>query len=89
VTTTTNFNVTLTSALQTELSQTTSGAVWAYAVYFLSGNTDPQWTELVVGGQVQNGGTVSIPVADQIASGKMYFIVQSCRAERSPTLKIL
>ena len=70
--TTTMLNVNLSTQLQTELSQT---GVYAYAVYFNSGGTNPTWTTLSDNGAVT--GQAQIPLTIPYDGGKVYFIIQS------------
>jgi hypothetical protein len=85
-TTTTDLNVTLSPKLQTELSQP---GVWAYEAYFTSNTAPPIWTELVSGGQVLSGGTVTVPLTDNINGGKAYFIIESQSASQPANIETL
>src|SRR5579875_3783459 len=70
----TTLNVTLSTALQSELDQP---GVSAYAVYFDSNGTNPTWTPLVLDGSVENSGTAAIDLPSTLKGGKIYFLVQS------------
>ncbi len=45
------------AALRTELAQP---GVFAYAVWFDSNQTTPQWTPLVTNGTIENAGTIPV-----------------------------
>ena len=68
----TTFDVTLSSALQTELDHP---GVWADAVYFTSGG--PVWHSLVSNGSIAGSGTVDISLPSSLNAGKVYFLVES------------
>jgi hypothetical protein len=79
-------NITLSAALQAELGQ---AGVWAYAVYFGAGGTNPVWTPLVTNGAVQDGGAIPVALPSPYSSGKVYILVQSQASSQPNNLESL
>jgi len=75
---TTTLDVTLSSNLQTTLGQ---AGVYAYAVNF---NSDTVFTPLVVDGEIQSSGSVTLDLTTDTSptlnGGKIYFVIQSTEA---------
>ncbi len=70
----TNLNISLSTALKTELGQP---GVWAYALYFDPTTKLPVFTDMVDNGVVQNGGSYTIVQPASVSGGKTYFLTQS------------
>ena len=76
----TTLNLSLSTTLQATLA---NPGVWAYAVYFDTNGAN--WTDLVLNGVIENGGTSDITLPEPYSAGKVYFLVQSQVAGDDPT----